>query len=229
MENITPGRQLFLNQKEALEREVLEMVSGVDRMMAGAVDALVNLDQQAALDVISQDDAIDRMDIDVEEKCLRLLALQQPMGSDLREIGTIIKMITDIERIGDLAVDLAKIVIKIENELGESSYIDIKRMSIAALDMLGLAVRAFVRKNIDGLDAIIVMEESVDDLYRDFREQVFDYMRRKPDQVVAASWMLLAVHHIERVADHALNIAERVHFMVTGELRQLVPHDSRTS
>ncbi len=171
------------------------------------------------------DDEIDRLDLEIEERCLDLLALQQPMGADLREIGTVLKIITDIERVGDLSVDIAKITLKIEKEMGRSDYIDLPRMAATVSKMLSESAQAFVRKEATHLRLIAELEDQVDGMYRDFRTQVHAYMVANPDQVVAASWMLLAVHHMERIADHALNMAERVVFMVTGEMRQIVPDD----
>jgi len=149
-----------------------------------------------------------------------LLGLQQPQATDLREVGTIMKMITDIERVGDLAVDIAKIGLKIEKELGHTGFVDIPRISNVARLMLREALEAFVRRDKDIIAEVIAKDDEVDRLYRDLRGQLHDHMRSSPDDVVTASWLLLAIHHIERIADHAVNIAERVEFMVTGHMRQ---------
>ena len=222
MEPIGAARKAYTAEKTELEQEVLEMVSRAESMFSRAVESLVNLDKPLAMEAIASDDEIDRQDIDIEQRCLRMLALQQPMGSDLREIGTVLKIITDIERIGDLSVDIAKVCLKIEAEMGSTDYVDLHRIATVARTMVIEGVQAFIRKDISGLQSVVTMEEVVDQLYRELRAQIHDYMRSHPEQVVAASWLLIAVHHIERVADHALNIAERVNFMVTGELRQLV-------
>ncbi|MDI9639651.1 phosphate signaling complex protein PhoU [Kamptonema cortianum] len=222
MEPIGAARKAYTAEKTELEQEVLEMVSRAESMFSRAVESLVNLDKSLAMQAIASDDEIDRQDIDIEQRCLRMLALQQPMGSDLREIGTVLKIITDIERIGDLSVDISKICLKIEAEMGSTDYVDLHRIATVARTMVIEGVQAFIRKDISGLQSVVTMEEVVDQLYRELRAQIHDYMRSHPEQVVAASWLLIAVHHIERVADHALNIAERVNFMVTGELRQLV-------
>lgn len=197
------------------------MGSLAEQMVAGAVDALCRLDSKEAHEVILRDDEIDQRDLSIEVRCLRLLALQQPMAGDLRVVGTAMKMITDIERIGDLAVDIAKIAMKIEKELGSVAFIDIPRIANVARTMLQESMEAYVKRDLTILRSIAQHEEEVDTLYRELREQVFDNMRANPDQVVADGWLLLAIHHVERIADHTVNIAERVHFMVTGELRQL--------
>ena len=216
-----PARHAYSAQITELEQDVLEMASKADSMVGRATDALISLDTDAALAVVHSDNEIDRLDLEIEAKCLRILALQQPMGSDLREIGAVMKIVTDLERIGDLAVDLAKSGMKIEKEMGEAGYVDMRRISNVARQMIRSALQAFIRRDGSHLSEVEELEEQVDSMYRDLRNQIHDYMRHRPDQVVAASWMLLAVHHIERVADHAVNIAERVGFMVTGELKLL--------
>lgn len=214
-------RPVFATEMAQLEKDVLDMVSRAENMVALAVDSLVNQSPELAETTLRADDEIDIKEIEIEKRCIRLLALQQPIGSDLREVGAVLKLITDIERIGDLAVDLAKLTLKIEMEMGRSDYIDIKQMSNSALQMLREAVQMFIRRDAAGVAKVAQLEEEVDKQYRDLRGQVHDYMRNNPDQVVAASWLLLAVHHVERIADHALNIAERVVYMVTGEMTQL--------
>ncbi len=143
--------------------------------------------------------------------------------TDLRVISTAMKMITDIERIGDLAVEIAKITMKIEKELGRADGIDIPRMAKVAQRMMREALEAYVKRDLELVKSICANDDEVDDLYRDLRGQLFDSMRSDPDNVVVDSWLLLAIHHVERIADHAVNIAERVSFMVTGRFEQLAP------
>jgi len=221
MEHPSPARQAYITQLADLENELLDMANRSEVMVDRAVKALVSLDKSGAYAVMQADDEIDRRDLEIEQKCLKLLALQQPIGSDLREIGTIMKIITDIERIGDLSVDIAKIGIKIDAEMGATNYVDLPRIADVSRQMVREAIQAFVKRDVTSLQPIAALEDEVDALYRDFRSQIHEYMVQNPDQVISASWMLLAIHHIERIADHALNIAERVGFMVTGNLAQL--------
>jgi phosphate transport system protein len=206
---------------QQLEHDLLEMGARADRMIVDAVESLVQLDVDAAREVISRDDEIDQLDIDIETRCIRLLALHQPIAKDLREVGTIMKMITDIERIGDLAVDVAKVGMKIDKELGDVSFVDLRKMADAARTMFEQALEAFVKRDVEMVAAICETDDKVDQLYRELRGQIHERMRSDPDHVVSASWLLLAIHHIERMADHAVNIAERVQFMVTGRLTQI--------
>lgn len=219
----TSARHQFDARIRALESDVLNMASKSEALLARAVKCLIDHDVAGARETMAQDDDIDQLDLQIERDCLQCLALDSPLASDLRKIGTIIKIITDLERIGDLAVDVAKIAVRIDQEMGETDYVDLPRMDATARLMLREAVQAFVRGDASDLDTIVRLEEEVDSLHRQLRGQIHDYMRNRPDQVVAASWMLLAIHHIERAADHALNIADRVQFMVTGKLSELSP------
>jgi phosphate transport system protein len=214
------ARQALSAEIKELEHDLLEMGSRAEAMVRTAVESLTRLDPTLAYQALSQDDDIDEMDLAIENRCIKLLALQQPMAGDLRVIGTAIKMITDIERVGDLAVDIAKITLKVEQDLGETSFIDIPRIASIARAMLIESLEAYVKRDMKLVVAVCGKDDEVDELYRSLRNQIHDYMRRNPDAVVPASWLLLAIHHIERIADHAVNIAERVAFMITGKLHQ---------
>jgi len=210
-------RHAFVSELQSLEHDLLEMGSRAEAMVGIAADSLTRLDTGLAREVLARDDDIDERDRMIEEHCLRLIALQQPIAGDLRVVSTAMKMITDIERIGDLAVDIAKITLKVDKEFGETSIIDIPKIANVARQMLRLALEAFVRRDLDLVRRVIVMDDEVDDLYRSLREHIFSIMRSHPEHVVSDSWLLLAIHHVERIADHSVNIAERISFMVTGE------------
>jgi phosphate transport system protein len=210
MEGPSYARHAFNDQIKLLEHDLLEMGSRAEQMVGEAVESLRRLDMDLARNVLAKDDDIDARDLSIESRCLEMLALQQPMAGDLRVIGTAMKMITDIERIGDLAVDIAKIAMKVEKEFGETSFVDIPGMAHIARSMLCEALEAFVRRDLNRVNEVCLRDEEVDELY---------HMRANPDQVVSHSWLLLAIHHVERIADHTVNIAERVEFMVTGHIR----------
>lgn len=215
------SRQTFLDDLKTLEQQLVEMASLAEKSLALAVESLTKMDAAMAHEAIESDDEIDRIDLEIEHHCLRILALQQPMATDLRIVGTCMKMITDIERVGDLAVDIAKITLKLQAEMGDPSAIDIPRMATLARRMLRESTEAFVKRDLDRVTQVVEADEEMDSLFRDTRSQLHDLMRKHPDRVVEASWMLLAIHHLERVGDHATNIAERVYFMETGRLENL--------
>ncbi len=223
VQSLSYARQAYNLEINELEHDLLDMGSRAEQMIQQAVDSLCTLDAPLAHIVMLRDDEIDERDLAIEARCLRLLALQQPMAGDLRVVGTAMKMITDIERVGDLAVDIAKITLKIEKEFGQTSFIDVPKMAKVARTMFHEALEAYVHRDLDRVQEVVNRDEEVDALYRELRTQIFQNMQDNPDTVVADAWLLLAIHHVERIADHAVNIAERVNFMVTGEFKQLSP------
>jgi phosphate transport system protein len=223
MEYTSYARQSFSAEIDGLEHDLLEMGSRAEEMIALGVEALRSLSVETAREVLRRDDDIDERDSAIEQRCLRLLALQQPMAGDLRVVGTAMKMITDIERIADLACDVAKIAMKIELEMGDTTIVDVPLMANEARYMFREALEAFVRRDIERVRIVCERDEIVDDLYRDLRAQLFADMKAHSENVVVDGWLLLAIHHIERIADHVVNIAERVHFMVTGEVEKYRP------
>lgn len=218
-------RFAYVAQLQELEHEMIEMAACAERMVVDAVHALSDLDVEKAREVVNADSQVDIYDLDIENRCIRLLALQSPTGRDLRTIGSAMKIITDIERIGDLAVDIAKITLKIDADGGSPSVIDLPKMANTVSLMFREAIEAYVNRDPDRVAKVAELETEVDALYRELRGQVFQHMSGEMSQVVTDGWLLLAVHHLERIADHALNIAERVTFIMTGELRQLAPSE----
>jgi len=221
MEGPNYARHAFAAEMQNLEHDLLQMGSMAEGMVAQAVEALVALDPGVAMVVIRRDDEIDKRDLEIESHCLRLLVLQSPTRTDLREIGAVMKIITDIERVGDLAVDVAKIAMKIEKEMGTVDFVDLPKIAGIARTMFRDSLEAFVKRDAELAVRICQTDDEVDTLYRDLRNQIHEHMRNSPEDVVSTSWIMLALHHIERIADHAVNIAERVNFMVTGQLVQL--------
>lgn len=220
MESHQHIRQVFDEELAALEHDVLEMGSLADIMVQLAVESLVDLDVDKAMEVVMRDDEVDQHDLQIETRCLRLLALHHPAAGDFRTVGTALKVITDIERVGDLAVDIAKAGMKIEKVLGDSKVIDIPRMTAAARAQFRKALQAYAQRDLELVEEVTQMDDEVDDLFRQLRAQIHKDMVDSPEHVVADSWLLLAIHHIERIADHAVNVAERVSFMVTGQFKQ---------
>lgn len=215
-------RQTFHDELDALDQQVLHMGRLTATMVADAVASLQQGDVLLAEAVIGQDDVVDATDIDIETRCMRLLALQQPMARDLRQIGTALKVITDLERIGDHAVDIAKISRKLSTQFFlRKPLVDVGPLADMAQAMLRQCMEALVRHD-DALAAQICLDDDgVDDAYKRLREELFVLSQRQPEQTAAASYMLLALVYLERIADHATNIAERVHYVETGRREPL--------
>lgn len=218
------SRPIFDAEMRELEIDVAAMASRAEQMVANAIESLIRIDSPLAQSVFDDDDVVDEYEHSIEERCLRMLALQQPMAADLREVFSILKIITEIERIGDLAVDLGRICLKIDREVGDSSIIDLGVIGNRARQTFRQAVTAFVKRDTSEFGEIAQHEQEVDQYYRAIREQVFDHVRRNPSHAVSSTWLVLALHHIERIADHSVNIAELVGFMVTGKPSSISPN-----
>jgi phosphate transport system protein len=215
-------RQNFHDELAVLDQQIVQMGTITNRMVADAVSALQESDAALAEHVIRTDDAVDALDIDIETRCMTLLALQQPMARDLRKIGTALKVITDLERIGDHAVDIAKIGRKFAQEYFiPKPVIDLGRLAKMAQGMVRDSLQALVSHDIQLARQICADDDLVDEEFKSLREQLFHLTRKDTDMVAHASYLLLAVVYLERIADHATNIAERVNYVETGHLEQL--------
>ena len=212
-------RQTFHEELTLLEQQLLHMGRITGGMVADAVASLEQGDVFLAESVIEQDDAVDTLDADIETRCMRLLALQQPMARDLRQVGSALKVVTDLERIGDHAVDIAKISRKLAQYLFvRKQLVDVGPLAEMAQRMLSRSMEALVRHDAALTEEICAEDDRVDDLFKELREQLFGLAREDASLSAAASYMLLVVVYLERIADHATNIAERVHYVETGSL-----------
>jgi phosphate transport system protein len=222
-------RHQFEEQLETLRNRLLEMGSSVDNMMAMAIRALAEQNVELAETVIAADDVIDALDLEIESECMRLIALQAPVARDLRLVGTTLKVITDLERIGDHAVDIAKVARKLAKDTFFKPLVDIPRMASAVRQMLREAMAAFVDHDLDLVNKVVAADDEVDTLFHQLRDELHAVMRRDPNLVVQASYLLFVAHYLERIADHTVNIAERVYFVETGTLAQLAKTHKTTS
>jgi phosphate transport system protein len=214
-------RTQFEDELETLRNMLLEMGSMADHAVAEAMQALADRDIARAEAVIAADDAIDDMDLSIEAECIRLLAVQHPLARDLRLVSTGLKIITDLERIGDHAVDIAKVARKIARMPSTGPLADLPRMATGVRKMLKTGLDAFVRHDLMLVKEAIQADDEMDDLFHSMRDDLHRVMQENPDLVVEASYTLFAAHYLERMADHAVNIAERVYFAETGDLAKL--------
>ncbi len=198
-------------------------------MLGQAVEAVQQNDVTLAETVLSQDDTVDEMDRKIEAQCIRLLALQQPMARDLRQIESALKVITDLERIGDHAVDIAKIARKLTQEFYlKAPLLDIGPLAQTALTMLRQSLESLVRHDLDLAVRVCDNDDQADDAFKALREELLAMTQNQPSLVFPASYLLLAVVYLERIADHATNIAERVYYIETGDRRPLGRRGARS-
>ena len=222
-------RTQFEDQLDKLRHRLLEMGSAADNMVGLAMQALTEQNVDLAEKVIANDDVIDAMDIEIETECMRLIALQAPVARDLHLLGTAVKAITDLERIGDHAVDIAKVARKLSYETFFQPLVDLPRMAAAVRQMLREVMAAFVDHDLDLVKKVVDADDEVDTFYHQIRDELHAVMRKDPSLVVQASYLLFVAHYLERIADHTVNIAERVHYAETGKLVQLAKSHTPTS
>lgn len=222
-------RHTFDEQLTALEHRLLDMGNLVVEMLDKSIIALSEQDTGIADEVIRLDDQVDDMDVEIEQSCMRLLALQQPMARDLRTIGTAMKVITDIERMGDHAVDLAKISKRLAKEKLFKPLVDIPRLAELAKVMVRESLEAFVKRDMDLVIKVCQDDDAVDALYNKLFHELLEFMQKDSKLVIQCTYLLFVTRFLERIADHATNVAERVAYMETGVLQQLVRSHMSTS
>lgn len=210
-------RNRFDRQLVQLNNELIEMGGMIEKAISDTVKALVNHDIKLASNVIEYDEEIDHQEREIEQLCLKLLLQQQPVAKDLRLISAALKMITDMERIGDHATDISEITI----ELSKESYIKkldhIQQMAKETMVMLVQSVEAFVNKDMDKARAVIVHDDVVDDLFNKVKAELIAMIHEDVNAGEQASDLLMAAKYFERIGDHATNISEWVIFSITGQ------------
>ena len=215
-------RQSFHDELAALEQELLHMGTLTTTMLAQAVESVQTGDMGLAQTVLVQDDAVDELDRKLEAQCIRLLALQQPLARDLRLIESALKVITDLERIGDHAVDIAKISRKLTQEFYQKApLVDIGPLAGIAETMVSESLESLVRHDSTLASKVCDDDDVADDTFKVLREELLTMTAEQPSYVFPASYLLLAVVYLERIADHATNIAERVYYIETGDRKPL--------
>ncbi len=210
-------RNRFDRQLVQLNNELIEMGGMIEKAISDTVKALVNQDIELASNVIEYDEEIDHQEREIEQLCLKLLLQQQPVAKDLRLISAALKMITDMERIGDHATDISEITI----ELSKESYIKkldhIQQMAKETMVMLVQSVEAFVNKDMDKARTVIVHDDVVDDLFNNVKAELIAMIHEDVNAGEQASDLLMAAKYFERIGDHATNISEWVIFSITGQ------------
>ncbi|TMA36814.1 MAG: phosphate signaling complex protein PhoU [Deltaproteobacteria bacterium] len=203
-------------QLEKLRASVLEMGGLVEDQIAQAMRALTARDQTLARATIERDHMVNRLDVEIDDLALKLLALHQPAARDLRLITTALKVTTDLERIGDLAEHIAERATELAGELPIKPSIDLPRMAELARDMLRRSLDAFVREDEKLALSVCNADDTIDQLHGQLFRELVEFMAEDPRTVSRAMRLLFVSKYLERVGDHATNIAEMVIFMVKG-------------
>ena len=207
-------RNRFDTQLLELNNELIAMGALCENAIASAVKALLGGDVKLAASAIRIDHEIDRKEREIESMCLRLLLHQQPVASDLRLISSVLKMITDIERIGDQASDIAEIVEYLPGACGHSAHIE--QMAQATIKMVTDSLDAFVRRDLTLAWSVIEYDDVVDDLFTECKKDLIAEVAQNPKDGERVLDILMIAKYLERIGDHATNIAEWVEFSITG-------------
>jgi phosphate transport system protein len=214
-------RAAFSHEIKDLRDEVVAMSSMVDKAIAGAIECLRRQDVQHAREVIAADRTINTHRWQIEDRALLLIATQAPMAGDLRSISAAIHIVTELERMGDHAAGIAKIVLETADEPLLKPLVDIPRMAEIARGMLGDSITAYIEGDVEAARGVAERDDEVDALYDQVYRELLTFMLADPSTINRATHLLWVAHNLERIADRVTNICERVVFAVTGEMAEI--------
>ena len=214
-------RQVFQEQIRELLEDLLEMGQMVADSINSAIQALAKQDEEMAQWVIDYDDEINSFQYDIDEKCLVLIATQQPMAGDLRAILSVSNIAAELERIGDYSEGIARLALKLAGRPLLKPLIDIPRMAEEGRRMLMTALEAFARQDVEAARQVGMADDTVDALYDQVYRELLVYMMEDPRTITQATYLLWVAHNLERIADRTTNIAERVIFLESGRIVDL--------
>lgn len=211
-------RNRFDQQLEQLNVDMIEMGALCEQVIDKTYNVMMEEDKVAAREIMEKDIEIDHKEQEIESLCLKLLLQQQPVARDLRVISAALKMITDMERIGDQAADIAEIV-RTTNLKAPASDIPLGEMAVATIKMVKESIDAYVKKDLELARKVIEYDDVVDDLFVKTRARLIDAVQGEKESDASAMDLLMIAKYYERIGDHATNVAEWVEFSITGEHR----------
>ena len=217
----TTNRASFDKQLGELQNDLLMLGGMVEKAAIRAVDALRTRDIAASEQVVKDDDAIDILRFEIEERCIHLIAQQQPLAGDLRQIIAILHIAVELERMGDYAEGIGKISMMMGDEPPLKPLVDIPRMADLATGMLRRSLDALVGRDVEMATEVCNADDEVDQLYDQVYQELLTYMIHDPATIQRATFLLWTAHDLERLADRATNVAERVIFSVSGKMVEI--------
>jgi len=216
----------FDEELKTLYKDILKMGIMAQEAISKSIEALKNRDKQGAKEVVDTDDKIDELELAIDEKCIDLIARHQPMAGDLRFITTGMKINAELERIADLAVDISQRVLELVDKPILKPLIDIPKLSVIAQNMVRDAIDAFVKKDVELARRVVLSDNEADKLKNLVQEELInDYMAKDASTAGRAVPLLLIARHLERICDHATNIAEDIIYMVEGKVIKHHPEE----
>jgi phosphate transport system protein len=213
-------RTIFEQELTTLQDDLLLMGSMVEKALTKAMDALRNRDMQAAREVVRDDDIIDDKQVEIEDRCIHVIATQTPVARDLRYLLAVLHIGTELERMADYAEGIGKISLMMGDEPPLKPLIDIPRMADKTMDMMRRSLDALVERDIVVAHQVCDDDDEVDALYDQVFRELLTYMIEDPRNIRRATYLIWVAHDLERVADRATNIAEQVLFLVTGSKKK---------
>lgn len=214
-------RYAFEEQMDVLHRKMMTMGSLVEEAIHKSIKSLVGRDVQLAEQVIDNDKMINELEHEIQSGCFQLIALQQPVGNDLRRLGTMLKLVTDLERMGDHAVSIAKTTKRLMNEEYVKPLIDIPLMADHVKEMVRDSLNAYIARDKEAAEHIALRDDVVDKLYSTVFRDLIALMTKNSDAISQATHLLLVAQYLERIADHVTNICEWIIYMSTGKMTDL--------
>jgi phosphate transport system protein len=214
-------RRTFELALRDLRSKLLIMGENMQKAMRQSIDALKTLDTAKAQQVVENDRDINRMEHEIEDACIRLIATQQPVASDLRRIVAAMRIAADLERMADLAVDIAKSVIRLQGQTLMKPLIDIPKMADLVDQMITDALNAYVENSVETSQKLAAMDDEVDHIYRRVVEELFTLAAEQPAVISQAMTLSFVGRYLERIGDHATNIGESVIYIASGERSDL--------
>jgi phosphate transport system protein len=210
-------RSGFDTALEDLNADLLRMGSMVEKQVHQCIEALVNKDEELAELIYANDDLVDNMQRDIEDKCIRLIAKEQPLAIDLRTIFTISKIVTDLERMADHAVNISKAVKRLKQETYIKELVDIPKMSVIVEKMIQKALDSFITRDVEAINEICKMDDEVDALYKKVFNDLLSIMAKDSSVLNQGTQFILIASKLERIGDHVTNICEWTGYLVTGK------------
>lgn len=214
-------RKTFQESMRMLEKDIMCIGEMVNVAIDNSIKALKGRDTDKAKKVISDDIYINKKRWEIEEQCIRLIATQQPVATDLRELIAVLSITTDLERMGDYAEGIAKIAVMHGDDPHVKPLVDIPRMAEKGSDMLKRCLEAFINRDEKTARAICNEDDEVDALYDQVYRELLSFMIEDPRTITRATYLIWAAHNLERIADRVTNICERIVFLVTGTMEEI--------
>ena len=209
-------RKIFEEELADLKTQLVEMCRLTEKMISDAITALVNRDRELGKSISIMDKRVDEYEMEIEKKCMRILLKQQPVAKDFREVSTALKMITDIERFGDQATDIGDIVCTMPGEVYIKKLTHITAMGELAVKMVRESVNSFINNNAVLADEVIALDDNMDEMFLAVKTDLIELIRRDGKNGDQAIELMMVAKYLERIGDHAVNVAEWTKYNETG-------------